>query len=88
MAPQDGDTLQAGASLQVRGTAFGGGAALDSVQVNLGDGLGFRDVTGLATWSHLWSVPVVPADSLFTLRARAWAGTDSATVVAEVIVVP
>lgn len=88
MAPQDGDTLQAGVSLQVRGTAFGGGAALDSVKADLGDGLGFRDVTGLATWSHLWSVPAVEADSLFTLRARAWAGTDSATVVAEVLVEP
>jgi len=88
MAPQDGDTLQAGASLQVRGTAFGGGAALDSVQVNLGDGLGFRDVTGLATWSYQWSVPAVTTESLFTLQARAWAGTDSATVVAEVIVIP
>lgn len=88
MAPQDGDTLQAGIPLQMRGIAFGGGAALTAVKVDLGDGLGFRSVTGLETWSHVWNVPAVTADSLLTLRARAWAGTDSATVAAEVIVVP
>jgi len=56
--------------------------------VDLGDGLGFRDVTGLTTWSHLWSVPVVEAEVPRTLRARAWAGADSATAVAEVTVAP
>jgi hypothetical protein len=88
MAPQAGNTLPSGVPLQMRGTAFGGGAALTAVKVDLGDGLGFRSVTGLETWSHLWSVPVVETDSTFTLRARAWAGTDSATVAVEVIVAP
>jgi hypothetical protein len=87
-APQAGAILPSGVPLQVRGTAFSGGAALDSVKVDLGDGLGFRAVTGLATWSYLWEVPVVEAEIGRTLRARAWAGTDSATVVAEVSVVP
>ena len=87
-APQAGAILPSGVALQVRGTAFSGGAALDSVQVDLDDGLGFRDVVGLATWSYLWEAPVVEAETALTLRARAWAGTEYATVLAQISLVP
>ena len=87
VAPAQGATLQSGVTLQVRGTAAGGAAALDSVKVDLGDGV-FRSVTGTTSWSRMWSVPVVLANTPLTLRARAWSGVDSATTVLGVTVVP
>lgn len=87
VAPAQDAVLQSGVSLQVRGTASGGEAAVDSVKVDLGDGV-FRSVTGLASWTRMWSLPVVIADTPLTLRARAWAGADSATAVIGVTVAP
>lgn len=87
VAPSQGATLQSGVTLQVRGTAAGGAAALDSVKVDLGDGV-FRAVTGTTSWTRMWNVPVVLAGTPVTLRARAWSGGDSATAVVGVTVVP
>lgn len=87
VAPTDGATVQSGAVLQMRGTAFGGGAALTAVKVDPGDGI-FVPATGLESWTHLWSAPIVLADTEVSLRVRAWAGTDSTTSVIGVTVVP
>ncbi|MBE0567051.1 MAG: fibronectin type III domain-containing protein [Krumholzibacteria bacterium] len=94
LAPAGGATLAGGTALQVRGTAIAGSASdrLDSVRVDLGDGLGWRTPTGTASWSLMWSVPVVATDTPRTLRARAWAtdtlttAVDSATAVVTVTV--
>ena len=59
-------------------------AALDAVQLDLGDGLGFREVLGTENWQRTWNVPVFTEDTEQVLRARAWAGdlmiTDAVTV--------
>lgn len=88
LAPGDGDVLLGGAPLLVRGlsSAGAGKAAADSVKVDLGDGAGFVPVETLDPWSLLWDVPVFAADTPLVLRARAWAGADSATAVVGVTV--
>ncbi len=88
LAPLDGQVILGGVPLQIRGHSVGasGKAAVDSVGVDLGDGEGFRPVTGTDTWSYLWQVPRFEADTPLTLRARAWAAGDSATAVIDVTV--
>lgn len=86
-APQAAATLRSGVPLQVRGTAFGATAGLDSVQVDLGDG-NWRRATGTTSWSRLWDVPIVLAETDVTLRARAWAEGETATAVIVVKVAP
>ncbi len=86
-APQAEATLRSGVPLQVRGTAYGATAGLDSVQVDLGDGT-WRRATGTTSWSRLWDVPIVLAETDVTLRARAWADGETATSVIVVKVAP
>ena len=80
LAPAAGALLTGGTALQVRGTAIAGSASdrLDSVRVDLGDGLGWRAPNGSSSWDIMWSVPTVTADTPRTLRAWAWA-TDTLT---------
>ncbi len=87
VAPQDAATLRSGTNLQVRGTAYGAAAGLDSVQVDLGDGNWVR-ATGTTSWTRMWSVPIVLAETDVTLRARAWAEGETATTVIAVKLVP
>ncbi len=84
LAPAAGALLAGGTSLQVRGTALAGSASdrLDSVRVDLGDGLGWRAPNGTTSWDIMWSVPEVTAATPRTLRARAWA-TDTLTALVD-----
>lgn len=93
LAPRDGDFLVGGAPLLVRGLSSGGSAkiagdkaAVDSVTVEFGDGAGFVRAEGTESWFLLWDVPSYAADTPLVLRARAWAGADSATVAIQVTV--
>ena len=90
VAPTNGVVVQGGDSLQVRGTAFGGGAALGLVEVDLGND--FTAASGLASWTKWWEVPTVTADSVVTLRARATAGAGetlaTATTTISVTITP
>ncbi len=81
LAPLDSQIILGGAPLQIRGFSTGATAkaAVDSVRIDLGDGAGFRDVTGTSDWSYMWDVPHFEADTNLALRARAWAAGDSAT---------
>ena len=88
IAPTNGATLAGGIPLVMRGTSYGGGATVDSVKVDLDDGVGFRRVTGRENWSFTWNVPVVDVSTARTLRARAWAGAGTATVSAAVTIAP
>lgn len=85
-APAAGDTLDSGTVTTVSGTAApaAGAAPLDRVEVDLGDG--WVTATGTGNWSQGWIVPVVPADTLWTVHARAWAGTESATDSVQVLI--
>lgn len=92
LAPLNGATLTGGTALQVRGTALAGTASdhLDSVRVDLGDGLGWRAPAGTTSWALMWDVPSTDGD--VTLRARAWvtntntSARDSATTAITVTV--
>ncbi len=90
LAPAEGDTVPAATPLLVTGIATGssGTAPVDSVKFDAGDGEGFRPVTGTDSWSFMWDVPAVTADTAVALRARAWAAGDSVTTSATVTVVP
>ena len=87
-APGEGDVVVGGSTLQVRGTASAGTgfANLDSVRVDFGDGLGFREVVGTENWQLNWNVPVFAADTPLVLRARAWADSVVVTDVVNVTV--
>lgn len=84
LAPGNGTTVPGGTTLEVRGTALAGSTSdrVDSVRVDLGDGLGWRAPTGSASWTLRWNVPSVAEDTPRTLRARAWA-TDTLTTVVD-----
>jgi len=84
LAPGAGSILDGGTRLLVRGTATAGSgtARLDSVRFDPGDGDGWRQVFGGASWSVFWDVPAAAADSSVVLRARAWV-TDTATSVVD-----
>lgn len=88
LAPAAGARLGGGTPLLVSGTAqsASGGAPLDSVAVDWGEG--FRRADGLEQWSITWPVPAVTAETAVELRARAWAGGEMATVIVPVTVVP
>ncbi len=81
LAPLDGQVVLGGVPLQILGysTDSQGKAAVDSLQLDLGDGAGFRSVTGTDSWSYLWDVPRFESDTNVTLRARAWAAGESST---------
>ncbi len=85
-APVEGDIVVGGSTLLTRGTAAPGteAAAVDLVQLDLGDGLGFREVIGLDNWQLNWNVPTFTTDTEVIIRARAYAEdlevTDSVTV--------
>jgi len=66
--------------------AASGGDPIDLVEVDTGEG--WITAQGIASWSYLWSVPSVLADSTATLRARATAGELTATDTITVTIVP
>lgn len=91
LAPEDGTVVAGGTSLRILGSAAGGsGGDLTAVALDLGDGVGFRDL-GItagptADWSYDWNIPRFREDTEVVLRARAWADTDSATTISVVTV--
>jgi len=86
VVPYDGAVLIGGTTIVTRGTSNQGTVAtgVDTVQVDFGDGLGFRDVNGIEDWQLDWDVPTFTADTEVVMRARAVAGglvvTDFITV--------
>ena len=90
LAPAGGEILTGGVFLEIHGWALAasGGAAVDSVKIDTGDGAGFIRSEGLEDWSLAWTVPVVVAETPLVLRARAWATADSATTQISVSVIP
>ncbi len=86
LAPRNGNVVLGGVPLLVQGSSSAGQTPIDSVKVDLGDGAGFVAADGLDTWSYDWDVPLFSADTPRILRARAWAGADSATIVIDVTV--
>lgn len=76
VVPSDGTVLTAGSTVTVRGTSSQGTVAtgVDTVQVDFGEGLGFREVLGVENWQLNWNVPTFTADTEVVLRARAVAG--------------
>lgn len=86
--PAAGAELAGGTPLLLAGTASAaaGGAPLDSVLVDWGEG--YRRADGLASWSLVWPVPAVAADSVASLSARAFAGTGTGAAVVTVTIKP
>jgi hypothetical protein len=76
LAPRDGNVVGGGSTLIVHGTSSPGTVAtkIDSVRLDLGDGLGFREVIGTDSWQLAWAIPHVAANTTRVLRARVWAG--------------
>ena len=61
--------------------------AVDMVEVDLGDGLGFHPATGTESWSIDWEVPLFREDRDLILRARAIiVDTDTVTIAITVTV--
>ncbi|MDX2472788.1 MAG: Ig-like domain-containing protein [Candidatus Krumholzibacteria bacterium] len=93
VVPAPDSIVPGGSSLIVRGTANPGTVAttLDAVQLDLGDGLGFREVLGTENWQLTWNVPTFTGNTERILRARAWAGdlmvTDAITVMISQLLV-
>ncbi len=87
-APVTGDVVPGGSSFVVQGTSSPGtvAASIDSVQLDLGDGLGFREVIGTTSWRLNWSVPTFDQDTELVLRARAWADSFMITDVVTVTI--
>ena len=75
VVPAAGTTIEGDMAFTVKGTASPGtvAAALDSVRLDLGDGLGFREVAGTTNWQLNWSVPRADIAEDLVIRARAWA---------------
>jgi hypothetical protein len=88
VTPFAGATLEGGTPLLMTGIAVpaSGGDPVDLVEVDTGEG--WITTQGIASWSHLWDVPSVLADSTATLRARATAGELIATDTVTVTIVP
>ena len=81
IAPQTGDVLVGGSTVMTIGTSTAGTgeAALDSLLIDLGDGMGFRAVLGTDNWQILWDVPTFTTDTDVVIRARAVIGEIAAT---------
>jgi hypothetical protein len=88
VAPAAGAVLSGGTPFLVTGIAIpaSGGAPIDLVEVDTG--AGWTSAQGIGTWSYLWNVPNVLADSTATLRARATADELIATDTITVTLVP
>jgi len=87
LSPSAGNAVLGGNILLMLGTTNPGTlAAIDSVKVDLADGLGFRPVTGTDNWQLSWDVPHFTADTDLVLRARVWADTLMVTDVVTVTV--
>ncbi len=85
-APFEGDFVPGGQVFQILGTALSP-SAIDTVTlVEFDGGDGFVDVVGTENWAVAWDVPRFEADTDFTIRARAWAGTESMTTTMNVVV--
>jgi hypothetical protein len=85
LAPQDGAAVRGGSALEMRGTSLApNGGTVDSVKVDTGDGL--VSATGTSDWTYLWDVPRLAVDTERILRARAYAGDDSATTTVTVTI--
>ncbi len=87
-APVTGNALIGGSTFIIGGTSNPGtvAATIDSVKLDLGDGQGFRAVSGIDSWKYTWGVPTFDEDTELVLRARAWA--DSARfMVTDVVTV-
>jgi hypothetical protein len=80
--------MDAGSTYEITGWAAALGTAVDSVKVEVGDGLGFVAVEGLEDWSFDWDVPEAEEAAPLMLRVRAWAAADSATAQVSVDIVP
>jgi len=85
LAPRDGNIVTGGTTLIVEGLAVPatGYDAVDLVEVDLGEG--FQAATGTDRWSRDWNIPLYPADTPVTLRARASIG-DSVTATTSITV--
>lgn len=79
LAPTPDRNMTAGAPFRIAGWAAAAGTSVDSVKVELGDGLGFVAATGTEDWMYDWDVPEAEEDTPLILRVRAWAGADSVT---------
>lgn len=77
IAPAEGNVIPGGADFVVSGISDPGtvAAAVDSVKLDLGDGLGFRPLAGTTDWQMNWAVPTYTEDTERVIRARAWADT-------------
>ena len=83
LVPADGAVVTGGSTILVRGTSDSGtvSTAIDTLQVDFGDGQGFREVIGTDDWQLNWNVPTFTEDTEVVLRARAV--TDSSIVVTD-----
>ncbi len=75
-APLEGDVVRGGSVFQVRGGSTVGSEAgsVFLVKFDPGDGNGFVNVEGTETWSYLWDVPHLTADTQLVIRAQAFYG--------------
>lgn len=85
-APSQNDFLPGGHIFQVLGTATSPSATNPVTLVKFDGGDGFMDVEGTENWSVSWDIPRFETNTDLTIRARAWAGTDSVTTLMDVIV--
>jgi len=88
LAPGTGAVVPGGVDFIVMGTSNPGtvATAIDSVKLDLGDGLGFREVIGVDSWQLEWAIPTFDQDTELVLRARAWADTFMITDVVTVTI--
>lgn len=89
-APLPSQRLIGGTPLQVSGWAgaLEGEAPVDSVKVHFADGNGWIKPTGVREWTATWDVPEVASSVELTMRARAFAGADTANALIEVVIDP
>jgi hypothetical protein len=88
IAPANESVILGGSTYQVVGTSSAGTNpdGIENVRLDLGDGLGFREVIGAENWQATWTVPTFEEDTAMVLRARAYADS-GATVVTDVATV-
>lgn len=72
LVPGDGTIVPGGSTILVRGTSTAGTvtSGIDTLQVDFGDGQGFREVIGTEDWQLNWNVPLFAEDTQIVLRAR------------------
>jgi hypothetical protein len=77
-SPLDGADLTADKTVTITGTAAQvmGGAAVDSVVIDVGDE--HLEASGTTNWTAEWKAPLEDTDQTLTMTATAWAGTDTA----------